>query len=243
MNKGYFVIFTLGLFTGYLLNELFHEPSNSNHNAALANSNKASVTLQDTESSIASVSEQAFTSKDQLKAIDMVSPENIDLAISFASEEAISEFITQQGVLDKDSLLQITDVRAAAQRLTEIVLGQNQNDEVEMLNHGPSRVYFSNGEHAHQGYANQSEFSADIQVITASFETGADHGHKLLVKWIHQDTNQLVAFKNVPIKSAEALHFVKVNKSQWQNGFYSVEVYAISDEFPLLSKGQYTISN
>lgn len=245
MNKQHLLIFVLGLFTGYLLTQFLNTSSDNKvvHQTALVKPQISQAELNDErlpvdECVVQSTSTQAQPSNKQAER-----PSAIDMAISISSEEEITQFVQQQGILDADSLEQITDVRAAAQRLTDVVLGLNSDDEVEMLNHGPSRVYFSDGTHSEPGYANQSQFDADIQQITASFETGTDHGHKLLVKWLHVPSNQLIAFKNVPIKSADTLHFIKVNKAQWQRGQYRVEIYAISDTFPLLSTGMYDVED
>ncbi|MCG7536470.1 hypothetical protein [Pseudoalteromonas sp. OOF1S-7] len=165
----------------------------------------------------------------------------VETAIRFADEDTLVQFAASHGILDDDSLLQITDVRAAAQRLADIALSSDLQAQTEQLNYGSSRILFSSQAEFDSGYAVQNIFPANAGNITAIFETGADYGHKVLVKWIREEDNQIVVFRNVAIKSADSQHFVRYHKRLWPVGRYRVEIYAISDQFPLLSRGHYQV--
>ncbi|KZN50089.1 hypothetical protein N476_17225 [Pseudoalteromonas luteoviolacea H33] len=234
-------IFIMGLFTGIFLNILFDTPIQQ-ENMPMIKVEPQRVELIPQEIKCHIKQDVIIPINAKKEGVEGSFYELSNFALKFADEEDIVHFALQQGILDRDSIGQITDVKQAANRLSKIAAGKNGSDEVEMLNHGPSRVYFSNGEQAFAGYANQNEFNAEIKKITATFETGADYGHKVLVKWINTDTQQLLAFKNVSIKSADDLHYVTLSKQQWQSGIYQVEIYAISDDFPLLAKGHYSVS-
>ncbi|KNC65347.1 hypothetical protein [Pseudoalteromonas ardens] len=165
----------------------------------------------------------------------------VETAIRFADDDALVQFAASHGILDEDSLLQITDVRSAAQRLADIALRNDLQEQTEQLNHGSSVILFSSQTEFQGGYAVQNIFPANTGNITAIFETGADYGHKVLVKWVREDDNKIIVFRNAAIKSADSQHFVRYHKSLWPAGRYRVEIYAISDQFPLLSRGHYQV--
>ncbi|AZZ99073.1 hypothetical protein [Pseudoalteromonas sp. R3] len=172
---------------------------------------------------------------------ELINNTMVETAIRFADEDTLAQFAASHGILDEDSLLQITDVRAAAQRLADIALNSDLQEQTEQLNHGNSIILFSSQAEFEAGYAVQNIFPANAGDITAIFETGADYGHKVLVKWVREDDNQIVVFRNVAIKSADSQHFVRYHKPFWPAGRYRVEIYAISDQFPLLSRGHYQV--
>ncbi|MBQ4835486.1 hypothetical protein [Pseudoalteromonas luteoviolacea] len=239
MNIKSLIFFSLGLFAGVLLSGLWFKSAPQTQSIAAAES--VSKPVQDTLMPICAESKKLLPVQNKTKTVPDALSTASSFALKFASDEEIAQFALQQGILDQDSIERISDIKQAAERLSKIALGENHDDDVEMLNHGPSRVYFSNGAEGLAGYANQNEFEAEVKKVTATFETGADHGHKVLVKWFNKDTNQMLAFKNISIKSADRLHYIKMSRNQWQSGEYRVEIYAISDDFPMLSSGNYFV--
>lgn len=169
------------------------------------------------------------------------SAENLKASLNIVSDDQLLEYALQTSILDQSTLYGFQDTRAAVYRLIDITLGTEDTLPEEAFD--ITKVMFSNQKPNGTSYSAQNEFLSTDGDIYAFFElTGYSH-HTVLVKWFNVSSNKIVLMKNLPIKTAEAMHHIRINKSAWNQGIYKVEIYALDEEMPLLSSGSYQIVN
>lgn len=88
-----------------------------------------------------------------------------------------------------------------------------------------------------------TSFAPTDKTIFAVFDSSAYRDTRVLVKWYHRDTGQIVLFRQFEIADGDSNYIWIDNENGFGSGEYRVEIYRVNEILALLSSGEYRVED
>jgi len=142
--------------------------------------------------------------------------------------------------IPQETFEQIPDQRAFISRLADVamegIITESDEDSIALL--GP--ITFSD---QYQGGAIKNIFSNKEVAVFAGFDTATFSKPVVLVKWYRTEDNKVFIFKQMPISPTNTNYIWLTDQNGLEAGQYYVDIYDVSSQMNLLSRGSYQVFN
>ncbi|MDG2051158.1 MAG: hypothetical protein P8M78_13455 [Myxococcota bacterium] len=165
----------------------------------------------------------------------------VEGVIDSMSDDQISALLTSLTSLDRESLDEAYDVRAYANRMAELAIG-DLTGEPTLRDPSLPPLYFSDSPDPNRAVSeNLSEFENPrrLHAILPMDEYG---GEEVFVKWTRVDDQEVMLFDRYPIRAKSEYNWVYLEpKEGWPAGEYSVDFYSNDEKMDPVAGGDFRI--
>jgi len=142
--------------------------------------------------------------------------------------------------IPQETFERMNDQRAFVNRLADVamegIITESDEDSIALL--GP--ISFSD---QYQGGAIKNIFSNKEVAVFAGFDTATFDKPVVLVKWYRTEDNKVFIFKQMPISPINTNYIWLTDQNGLEAGQYNVDIYDVSSQMNLLSRGSYQVLN
>ncbi|MCH2184913.1 hypothetical protein MK280_03480 [Myxococcota bacterium] len=165
----------------------------------------------------------------------------VEGVIDSMSDEQISALLTSLTSLDRESLDDVYDVRAYANRMAELTLG-DLTGEPSLRDPGHAPVYFSNTPDPQRAVdENLSEFENPDR-LHAILPMGGYESDQVFVKWTRVNDQEVMLFDRYPIQANSEYNWVYLEPREgWPAGEYSVDFYSNDEKMQPLAGSNFSV--
>ena len=165
----------------------------------------------------------------------------IEGVIDSMSDDQISALLTSLTSLDRESLDDVYDVRAYANRMAELALG-DLTGEPALRDPGLPPIYFSDSPDPQRAVdENLSEFENPGR-LHAILPMDDYKGDEVFVKWTRVNDQEVMLFDRYPIQAKSDYNWVYLEPREgWPSGEYSVDFYSSDEEMQPVAGGDFQV--
>ena len=165
----------------------------------------------------------------------------VEGVIDSMSDDQISALLTSLTSLDREALDDVYDVRAYANRMAELALG-DLTGEPALRDPGLAPVYFSDSPDPQRAVdENLNEFENPNR-LHAILPMDDYEGDQVFVKWTRVNDQEVMLFDRYPIRAKSDYNWVYLEPREgWPAGEYSVDFYSSDETMRPVAGGNFQV--
>ncbi len=165
----------------------------------------------------------------------------VEGVIDSMSDDQISALLTSLTSLDHEALDDAYDVRAYANRMAELALG-DLSGEPALRDPGLAPVYFSEAPDPQRAVDEDSSEFENPDRLHAILPMEDYEGDQVFVKWTRVSDQEVMLFDRYPIRTNSDYNWVYLEPREgWPAGEYSVDFYSSDERMHPLAGGDFLV--